>query len=167
MARRIGFARLALSGLLLSGPLMDGGATWATAREPAQDGFVRVRAGEFTQGAGTPGRNQSKREINLDHPYSVGVKQNEAWNEQPAHTVRLTRAFDLAKHEVTVAQFRRFVEATGYVTDAERNGTALGFDGDPPEQRGVPLHFRRFKIDPQFTWRAPASRRPTITRSSA
>ena len=40
--------------------------------------------------------------------------------EHPAHKVTV-KGFRLGKHEVTVAQFRRFVEATGYVTDAEKN----------------------------------------------
>ncbi len=39
--------------------------------------------------------------------------------EKPAHRVRLP-AFYLDKHEVTVAQFRKFVEASAYQTDAER-----------------------------------------------
>ncbi len=39
----------------------------------------------------------------------------------PAHRVQVP-AFDLAKTEVTVRQFRTFVAATGYRTDAEREG---------------------------------------------
>lgn len=40
-------------------------------------------------------------------------------NEKPAHKVRV-HAFWMDKHHVTNAEFRRFVEATGYVTTAER-----------------------------------------------
>ena len=40
--------------------------------------------------------------------------------EKPVHSVTVP-AFSMGKHEVTVGQFRRFVEATGYRTDAERN----------------------------------------------
>lgn len=40
-------------------------------------------------------------------------------NESPAHRVRIERGFALGAQEVTVAQFRAFVEATGYQTDAE------------------------------------------------
>jgi formylglycine-generating enzyme required for sulfatase activity len=39
--------------------------------------------------------------------------------------VRITRPYYLAAHETTVGQFRRFVEATQYVTTAERDGTAM------------------------------------------
>ena len=41
-------------------------------------------------------------------------------SEKPVHSVTVP-AFKLGKHEVTVGQFQRFVEATGYRTDAERN----------------------------------------------
>ncbi len=40
-------------------------------------------------------------------------------NERPAHKVRVS-GFWMDVHDVTNAQFRRFVEATGYVTTAER-----------------------------------------------
>ena len=41
-------------------------------------------------------------------------------DEKPEHTVTVS-AFRLGKYEVTVGQFRRFVEATEYSTEAERN----------------------------------------------
>ncbi|MCP2513393.1 formylglycine-generating enzyme family protein [Achromobacter mucicolens] len=40
-------------------------------------------------------------------------------NERPAHRVRVS-GFWMDVHDVTNAQFRRFVEATGYVTTAEK-----------------------------------------------
>ncbi|MGN6662031.1 MAG: formylglycine-generating enzyme family protein [Achromobacter mucicolens] len=40
-------------------------------------------------------------------------------NERPAHKVRVS-GFWMDVHDVTNAQFRRFVEATGYVTTAEK-----------------------------------------------
>ncbi|TXH69349.1 MAG: formylglycine-generating enzyme family protein [Thiothrix sp.] len=39
-------------------------------------------------------------------------------NEYPAHSVQV-KAFAMARHEITVQQFKRFVEATHYVTTAE------------------------------------------------
>jgi formylglycine-generating enzyme required for sulfatase activity len=42
--------------------------------------------------------------------------------EKPQHSVTLTQAYYMGTTEVTVGQFRRFVEATKYVTEAESDG---------------------------------------------
>ncbi len=47
-------------------------------------------------------------------------------DESPIHKVRITRSFWVAETETTVAQFRRFVQETGYVTEAELSGISLG-----------------------------------------
>jgi formylglycine-generating enzyme required for sulfatase activity len=69
--------------------------------EPPGDpppGMVWVPPGEFTMGTDDP---------------------NTMANERPAHRVRLHGLW-MDQHDVTNAEFRRFVEATGYVTTAER-----------------------------------------------
>ena len=43
-------------------------------------------------------------------------------DEQPQHPVKITRPFHLGAHQVTVGQFRRFVEKSGYKTEAEKDG---------------------------------------------
>lgn len=46
--------------------------------------------------------------------------------DNPRHTFNLVLPYYyVGKTEVTVAQFRRFVEATGYVSDAERKGSSF------------------------------------------
>src|SRR5438445_8875391 len=47
--------------------------------------------------------------------------------ERPVHGVKVS-SFWMDKTEVTVKQFRQFVDATGYVTDAEKFGWSGGFD---------------------------------------
>ncbi len=68
-------------------------------------------------------------------------------DERPAHTVTIAKPFYLGKHEVTVEQFRRFVEATGYATDAEK-GTgfqgAFAWDSETKE----------FKMNEEHSWRS-------------
>src|SRR5262245_49445964 len=56
------------------------------------------------------------------------VPESEFDDEQPQHRVRLTKPFSMAAHEVTVAQFRAFVAAKSYMTDAEKT-TEAGGDG--------------------------------------
>ncbi len=66
-------------------------------------------------------------------------------NEKPQHRVRITQPFYLGIHQVTRDQFRRFVEATRYKTEAERYGRGgYGFDWSSGEPK--PVHC------PKFTW---------------
>lgn len=55
-------------------------------------------------------------------------------DEKPQHLVSVP-SFEIAKYEVTVAQFRKFIEATNYVTDAERD--AGGDEGCYADGGGV------------------------------
>lgn len=61
-------------------------------------------------------------------------------HEGPAFEVRFARGFALARNETTVAEFRRFVEATGYRSVASRRGASTVYDergGAMVEHRGV------------------------------
>jgi formylglycine-generating enzyme required for sulfatase activity len=49
-------------------------------------------------------------------------------NEDPEHEVTLD-AFAIGRYPVTVSEFRQFIEATDYKTDAEQQGGARIFDG--------------------------------------
>jgi len=71
----------------------------------ATDGMalVRVPAGAFLMG-------------------SAGSRPDEYSDEQPQHRVYLD-AYWIDRTEVTNAMFERFVDATGYRTDAERKGS--------------------------------------------
>ena len=46
------------------------------------------------------------------------IKEKVVINETPLHLVKI-KEFKLAKHEVTVGQFRKFIDKTGYITLAE------------------------------------------------
>ncbi len=71
------------------------------AREPGSR-FVLIEGGEFRMG-----------NVLGDAPHAMP--------ETPVHEVQVD-AFYLSKYEVTVAEFRRFVHATGYRTSAETDG---------------------------------------------
>ena len=72
---------------------------------------------------------------------------NDTWaseripTEGPQHRVRITKPFRLGRHEVTVGQFRQFVDQTGYKTEAERDG-----------QGGRGLVDGEWVQDPRFVW---------------
>jgi formylglycine-generating enzyme required for sulfatase activity len=54
-------------------------------------------------------------------PFQMGCSPGDSEcedDERPVHTVSI-KPFRMGKYEVTVVQFRRFVEAAGYRTDAE------------------------------------------------
>jgi len=59
---------------------------------------------------------------------------NDYDEEKPIHTVYLD-AYYIDKYEVTVGQFRKFVEATGYKTDAEKSGGAYVYTGSTWEKK--------------------------------
>lgn len=76
--------------------------------------FVEIPAGEFFMGSDETAADLQKAfglkmELNVD-------------DERPRHEVRITRPFLLGIHEATVGDFRAFVKATGYRTDAEKDG---------------------------------------------
>lgn len=55
------------------------------------------------------------------HMGSPASEEGRSEAEGPQHQVRLARAFAMGKYEVTRGQFRVFVEATGYRTQAEQD----------------------------------------------
>ncbi|MEM9533049.1 MAG: formylglycine-generating enzyme family protein [Pseudomonadota bacterium] len=63
--------------------------------------------------------------------FAMGSNSNEAGRserEGPVREIQFPLPFAILPAEVTVAQFRQFVEATGYVTDAEKAGSSRIFD---------------------------------------
>ena len=103
---------LSLSAALLIAPLTgcertDAAAPTtapAAAAQKADDDMVAIPGGTFVMGT------------NDGFPF-----------EGPAHEVTV-KPFKLDKHEVTVAQFAKFVAATGYKTEAEGFGWSGVFD---------------------------------------
>lgn len=61
-------------------------------------------------------------------------------NEEPQRRVEITAGIAFGQSEVTVGQFRDFVNATGYVTEAERAGSGSYYDentGRLTDRRGM------------------------------
>ncbi len=63
--------------------------------------------------------------------FMMGAPEDEADSgkaEWPRHEVRFERGFAMARTETTVADFRRFIAATGHRTRAERRGYSVVYD---------------------------------------
>ncbi len=61
-------------------------------------------------------------------------------NEGPQHRVVFKRGFAMGRHEVSVAEFGAFIDATGFRTDAERSGSSTVYDpysGRLTEKKGI------------------------------
>lgn len=85
----------------------------ATAPEPANaPATVAVEGGRFKMGGGVGGND----------------------DEYPVHWVRVD-GFRMAKYETTVGEFRRFIKATGYITDAEKDGYSFVYTGAIVEKK--------------------------------
>jgi len=86
-----------------------------------------IPPGEFMMGS-TPA--EIKAELNAHDGVSVVVLK-ELEFETPQHRVRITKPFGMSSAEVTVTQFREFVEATKYKTTCETDGKGgWGWRGD-------------------------------------
>jgi formylglycine-generating enzyme required for sulfatase activity len=89
--------------------------------------FTRIKAGEFLMG-------------------SPDTDKDAYDDEKPQHRVRITRPFYLGVHEVTRGQFRRFVDDSGYQTEAEKDGKG-GWGWNEAANK--------FEQAPRYTWRDP------------
>jgi formylglycine-generating enzyme required for sulfatase activity len=100
--------------------------------------LVKVPAGKFWMGS-SPEEIAWTINLKLPWPPAAFVAA-----EGPRHEVDITRPFFLGAHEVTVGQFRAFVKATGYRTEAEKGG-------------GAHLHLPNgsWQMQPQGNWMAP------------
>ncbi|MCA9410016.1 MAG: formylglycine-generating enzyme family protein [Candidatus Omnitrophica bacterium] len=87
-----------MAGMLVVSPSQGGDQKTVQSETPDPDGMVMIEGGEFTMG--------SDDEMALR-------------NEGPERLVRVS-SFWIDETPVTNAQFRQFVEATGYVTTAEK-----------------------------------------------
>lgn len=59
--------------------------------------------------------------------YLMGSDKGESEN-RPSHIIRFKHSFGIGKKEITVKQFRSFVDQTGYVTEAEKTGKCWDSD---------------------------------------
>jgi len=116
-----------LPALLLAGVMVFSATLHAVV--PVPENFVLIRGGEFTMGSpeSEVGRDAAKALYQ-----SIGIDYSET-----QHQVRLSN-FYMSKYSVTVSEFRSFVDATGYRTDAEKGGfSVIVIDNQVKKGEGV------------------------------
>jgi formylglycine-generating enzyme required for sulfatase activity len=107
--------------------------------------LVGIPAGEFLMGNHDSPEALAKAFRNIERR-----RIDELVDEKPVHRVQITRPFFMGAHEVTIGQFKRFVEDAGFKTEAERDGTGgWGYNPDIKYFEGRKL---------QYSWRNPGFR---------
>lgn len=112
--------------------------------------FVLVPAGSFMMGS-----DEVPQALARDYPQLEAKRFTDLADEAPRHRVVISRAFYLGQHEVTVGQFRRFVQASGYRAESDADGTG-GYGYNPrydpaATERGDAFEGR----DTRYSWRNP------------
>jgi formylglycine-generating enzyme required for sulfatase activity len=114
--------------------------------------LVLIPAGDFLMGRGETSE-QLKQTFPQYGKSRDGNDRLELADELPQHKVRITRPFYLGQYEVTVGQFRQFVES-GYQPESIADGTGgYGYD---PNREVLPNEGEAFAgRDPQYSWLNP------------
>lgn len=133
----------------------------ATVADPAQPApaifdnilgmrFTLVPAGEFMMGS-----EESPQTLAIAYPQLEYKRFLDLADEAPVHRVRITRPFYLGQHEVTVGQFRRFLQASGYRPESEADGTG-GYGYNPEYDPAKSVRGDAFEgRDRRYSWRNP------------
>ena len=112
--------------------------------------MLRVPAGEFQMGNDEPIAT-----LHQAYPLAEQRRLDDLYDEAPVHRVRITKAFYMGATEVTVGQFRQFVQQSGYVPESIADGTGgYGYNARydaSKSQRGDAFEGR----DVRYSWQNP------------
>jgi formylglycine-generating enzyme len=112
--------------------------------------FVQVPAGEFLMGSA-----ESAQSLAAAYPGLEPSRLEALSDEAPVHRVRITRPFEMGRHEVTVGQFRAFLQRSGHVPESVADGTGgYGYNAtyDPATSPRRDAFEGRL---PRYSWRDP------------
>ncbi len=153
------FIRVGLVGLLFHAALTAGSTLTAADEAKVVDlgggatiEMVGIPAGEFMMGS-TPA--EKAWATGIEGGAQPGTARESYEGEQP-RSMRVKDVFWMGRTEVSVGQFRRFVEATGYVSDAEKaGGHTQCFDPEWDGYHRTTKVVHPWKPMPGKSWRDP------------
>ena len=153
MQRREGVRAAVMAGVVMGAAVVGvwGDAVRAQERELRDAGSSRDVPGEGRRAASPVLTNDLGMEFHMvpAGSFLMGSPVDDPdhrEDELPQHEVTLSQSFWVGVTEVTVGQFRAFVEATGYVTEAER---------DPLGGWLVDSKTGEARQEPGIDWRSP------------
>ncbi|KQW03109.1 formylglycine-generating enzyme family protein [Rhizobacter sp. Root1221] len=112
--------------------------------------FVRLPAGEFVMGSDEAPAALAAAYPGLEPQRLAGLA-----DEAPVHTVRISQPFEMSRHEVTVGQFRAFLERSGHVPESVADGTG-GYGYNPVYDPATSARGDAFEGRlPVYSWRNP------------
>jgi len=115
--------------------------------------FVRLPPGEFAMGS-----QESPEALALAYPGLEPNRLAALSDEAPVHTVRITQPFEMSRYEITVGQFRAFVEQSGHVPESIADGTG-GYGYNPAYDPNTSSRGDAFEGRlPAYSWRQPGFR---------
>ncbi len=110
--------------------------------------LVLIPAGEFVMG-----NNETPEQLAIAYPQYDRERLTSLVDESPAHRVQITRSFYFGQHEVTIGQFKKYLELSGAVPESiadQTGGYGYNPEYDPKKsKRGDAFEGR----DPKYSWR--------------
>jgi len=112
--------------------------------------LVHIPAGEFQMGSDEPVERLQK-----DFPLMSRTRLQALSDEAPVHRVHIAHDFNLGRTEVTVGQFRQFLQASGYIPESIADGTGgYGYNAEHVANMGV--RGEQFVgRSPRYSWADP------------
>ncbi len=121
--------------------------------------LVLIPPGEFTMGSTPEQIEAAKRAAEQENKTFLEWTLERIEAEAPAHRVTINRPFLLGATEVTIGQYRRFIEASSYVTEADRlgGGSSTSKEEQDPAKKSLTWSAPSYPVDDnsaasQITW---------------
>jgi sulfatase modifying factor 1 len=112
--------------------------------------FVRVPAGAFAMGSDEPAHA-----LAAAYPGLEPARFEALSDEAPVHRVHITRDFEMSRHEITVGQFRAFLQRSGHVPESIADGTG-GYGHNPAYDPATSPRRDAFEgRSPRYSWQNP------------